>query len=69
MTEGGYWLVKVVGKDDDKQIEETGRDLLKAKVRNDWLEALWDDPENIVDSYLDDEQKAWASDRVSSSQN
>lgn len=64
MTEGGYWLVRVVGKDDDKQIEEADRDLLKAEVFNDWMEALWDDPENIVDSYLDDEQKAWAADRV-----
>lgn len=67
MTEGGYWLVKVVGKDDDKQIEEADRDLLKAKVFNDWMEAMWDDPENIVDSYLDDEQKEWAAARVSSS--
>jgi parvulin-like peptidyl-prolyl isomerase len=67
MTEGGYWLVKVVGKADDKQIEEADRDLLKAKAVNGWLEALWDNPENIVDNSLDDEKKAWAVARVSSS--
>ncbi len=69
MTEGGYWLVKIVDKADDMQIAEADRDLLKAKAFNDWLEALWDDPENIVDSYLNDKQKAWATERVSSSQN
>ncbi len=69
MTEGGYWLVKVVDKAADMQIAEADRDLLKAQALNDWLAALWDDPDNMVDSYLDDKQKAWAVARVSSSQN
>jgi len=68
-TKGGYWLVKVVDKADDKQLEEADRKLLKTKAFKDWLAALWDDPGNIVDSYLDDKQKAWAVARVSSSQN
>ena len=61
-TRGGYWLVKVVGIDDNnKEIEDEDRDLLKAKALNEWLLALWDNPENeIDDSYLDDEKKMWA---------
>ncbi len=35
-----------------------------AELLNEWIEALWDDPENIVESYLDNEQKKWALDRV-----
>ena len=60
-TKGGYWLVKVVDKDDNRQIEDDDRDLLKAKALDEWVSSLWDDPENEVDdSYLDDEKKAWA---------
>ena len=60
-TRGGYWLVKVMGIEDNKQIEEDDRELLKAKALNEWVSALWDDPENeIDDSYLDDEKKGWA---------
>jgi len=35
--------------------------LLKARALDEWVFSLWDDPENEVDdSYLDDEKKAWA---------
>ena len=65
ITKGGYWLLKVLDKADNRQIEDADRDLLKAKAFNDWLLALWDNPENeIDDSYLDDEKKAWAVDRA-----
>ena len=59
-TEGGYWLVKVTEADENRQIEEEDRDILKADAFNQWAEALWDDPENRVESYLDDEKKEWA---------
>jgi len=59
-TRGGYWLVKVMGIEDNKQIEEDDRELLKSKALNEWVSALWDDPDNKVDSYLDDEKKGWA---------
>lgn len=64
VTKGGYWLLKVLDKADNRQIEDADRDLLKAKAFNDWLSALWDNPENVVESYLDDEKKAWAVDRA-----
>ena len=61
VTTGGYWLLMVLDKDDNRQISDDDRDLLKAMALNEWVLALWDDPENEVDdSYLDDEKKAWA---------
>ena len=60
-TNGGYWLVKVVDEDDNRQIEDDDRDLLKAKALDAWVFSLLYDPENEMDdSYLDEEKKAWA---------
>jgi len=59
-TEGGYWLLKVVDIDENRQITDDDRDLLKADALDKWVEGLFDDPKNKVESYLDDEKKAWA---------
>ena len=59
VTKGGYWLIMVVDKDEDRQLEDDGRDLLKGKLLNEWVSGLWDNAE-IDDSYLDDEKKWWA---------
>ncbi|MDH5696386.1 MAG: peptidylprolyl isomerase [Dehalococcoidia bacterium] len=59
-TKGGYWLLKVVAVDDNRQIEKENRDLLKGDALNKWVEELRDDPENKVVTYLDDEKKQWA---------
>ena len=61
ITQGGFWLLEVVAKDDSRQMEESDRDLLKAKLLNEWVNSLFDDPENDVDhSYLTEEKKTWA---------
>ncbi len=60
-TKGGYWLIKIVDKDENRPIDDNDRNLLKAKALDDWVSSLLDDPENEVDdSYLDNEKKAWA---------
>ena len=59
-TKGGYWLIKVVAVDDNRQIDKEDRDLLKADALNKWVKGLWDDPENKVESYLDDVKQQWA---------
>ena len=64
ITKGGYWLLEVVDEDEDRQIEDDDRDLLKGKLLNEWVSGLWDDPENKVESYLDDEKKWWAVERA-----
>jgi len=64
MTKGGYWLLKVLDKEDSKEIEDENRDLLKTFALREWLSSLWDDPENEIEDYLDEEKKAWAVNRV-----
>jgi parvulin-like peptidyl-prolyl isomerase len=59
-TKGGYWLVKVVDKEDNRPISDEDRDFLKNKALSDWITSLSDDPENKVESYLDGNKKAWA---------
>jgi len=59
-NEGYYWLVKVVEIDEDRQIEEGDRELLTNKAFNDWFEEFKNNPDNVVESYLDDEKKEWA---------
>jgi len=53
-------LIKVVDMDDNREIEASDRDSLKAKALEEWVSSLWDDPANKVEDYLDDEKKAWA---------
>jgi parvulin-like peptidyl-prolyl isomerase len=64
ITKGGYWLLEVVDEDEDRQIEDDDRASLKGKLLEEWVSGLWDDPENKVESYLDDEKKGWAVERA-----
>ena len=63
ITKGGYWLLKVVDEDEDRQIEDDDRDLLKGKLLSEWVLGLWDDAD-IDDSYLDSEKMQWAIQRA-----
>jgi len=60
VTTGGYWLLKVLDKEDNRQISDDDRDLLKTKALNEWVLSLWSDTGNEVNSYLTDEMKEWA---------
>ena len=64
MTRGGYWLVKAVGKDDNRKIEDNDRALLKLKALDEWIASLWDNPDNEVEDYLDNEKIVWALDKA-----
>ncbi len=59
-TKGGYWLIKVVERDENRTLEPSDRDLLKAKALDDWVSELLADETNIVESYLNNKQKVWA---------
>ncbi len=63
-TKGGYWLVKVTEVDNNRQIGDEDRNLLKADAFNKWVEALVNDPNNKVVSHLDEGKKLWAISRV-----
>jgi hypothetical protein len=60
VTTGGYWLVQVLAEEDDRELSADDRDFLKNKALSDWVAALWDDPENEIESFLDADQKNWA---------
>ncbi len=60
LTTGGYWLLKVLDKEDNKQISDDDRNLLKTKALDEWVFSLWYDPGNEIDSYLTDEMREWA---------
>jgi foldase protein PrsA len=59
-TKGGYWLLKVVGIEDNRQIEDEDREFLKAEALSKWIEAQVNNPKNKAENYLDDAKKAWA---------
>jgi parvulin-like peptidyl-prolyl isomerase len=63
ITEGGYWLFKVL-ESDTREISEEDRDILVAPIINEWLVSLWDDPEDNIDSYLDEEMREFAINKV-----
>jgi len=57
-TKGGYWLIKVVDKDDNRRVKDSDRDLLKAEAVKEWVETPCN--ENKIENYLDYTRKAWA---------
>jgi len=59
-TTGGYWLIKVADAASDRPIDEADRDTLKRDALNQWTAGLLDDPDNTVESYLDEEKTNWA---------
>ena len=64
LTKGGYWLVKVIDKDDNRKIEDNDRALLKLKALDEWIASLWDNPDNELEDYLDNEKMVWALDKA-----
>lgn len=62
-TKGGYWLFEVLDSD-IMELAEEDRNSLVSKTINDWLASLMDDPENKIDSYLDDEMRAFAASKA-----
>lgn len=61
-TGGGYWLVKVLEKDDTRQVDKDTRDQLKGKAFQDWMEEQI--KTSTIEQYLDEKQKAWAVDYI-----
>ncbi len=63
-TQGGYWLVRVLGVDIDKRITDDDRLILKRQALDDWLTSLLSDPENEIEVLLDEDKKTWAVERA-----
>lgn len=57
-TRGGYWLVKVVERDANRQLDDETRQILKARLFGEWVDELRGD--SLIENYLTEEQKVWA---------
>ncbi len=58
-TQGGYWLVKVVEKEDSRPLSEEDRETLINEIIIDWIKSLVEDPSNEVINYIDDEMRVF----------
>jgi len=64
-SQGGYWLVRVVDVDEDRELSAEDRNFFIANLFEDWFDVLSADPNNIVDSsYLTEALKEEAIQRV-----
>jgi len=64
-TQGGYWLIKVLDEDKNREIEEDDRNALKDRALNEWVGSLWEDPDNDIDeSQLTVARVEWAVERA-----
>ncbi len=61
ITQGGYWLIQIVEKEDDRQIDNNERDYLKSKAFDQWISML---DTNYTFNLLSESQKAYAIARV-----
>jgi parvulin-like peptidyl-prolyl isomerase len=61
-TKGGYWLIKVVDKDDSRVLDEETRNTVKLSLFEDLL--IEQSEKLSVEMYLTEDQKSWAVDRV-----
>lgn len=61
-TQGGYWLIKAVDKDDNRQLDDATREAIKSKAFEDWLNERRE--KSTIENYLDAEQKSWAVARI-----
>jgi parvulin-like peptidyl-prolyl isomerase len=57
---GGYWLIEVTESEADREIDDDNRLILKNDALTSWLEELRDDPDNVINNYLDEEKLNWA---------
>ena len=60
MTRGGYWLVKVLARDENRKIDDEDRQALKNKALIEWLQTLKANPENKIENLLNEEKISWA---------
>jgi peptidyl-prolyl cis-trans isomerase SurA len=58
-TEGGFWLVKIAAAE-NRPVSDEDRDSMIGLLFNDWLEGLKSDPATKIESYFDENRKAWA---------
>jgi parvulin-like peptidyl-prolyl isomerase len=64
-TQGGYWLVKVIDKDNNKKLSDDDRTTLIDKAYSDWINQLWLEYAADIDtSGMTDAVQLWAVERA-----
>jgi parvulin-like peptidyl-prolyl isomerase len=64
-TNGGYWLVDVVDKAEDRPLEESDQELLANTDHSDWLSQLYEDAAADIDiNYLTQELQSWMMEKL-----
>lgn len=58
-TTGGYWLYEVTGTG-TMSISEDNRETLVDDLADEWFVAIWENPDNVIISYLDEEMRDFA---------
>lgn len=62
-TRGGYWLIKVVAKEESKPLSEEDRETLISQRINEWITSLEEDPSHHTVIHLNDEMRKFAINR------
>jgi parvulin-like peptidyl-prolyl isomerase len=57
---GGYWLIEVTESEDNRELDDENRLILKNDALNNWVEGLKDNPDNVIVNNLDEEKLSWA---------
>jgi parvulin-like peptidyl-prolyl isomerase len=64
-TKGGYWLIEVLDREDNRQIEDEDKEYLVDQAYSDWLSQLWSDAGDEIDgSGLTEELMQWIIERL-----
>ena len=65
-TKGGYWLIQVAEKEDNRQLPEEDRETLINNLIIDWIDSLVEDTSVEVINYVDDEMSDFILRKLSS---
>lgn len=60
VTTGGYWLVQVIEKEENKEVSAGDRDLLTQAAYGDWFTSLRTSPDNKIEVLITESQRSWA---------
>jgi parvulin-like peptidyl-prolyl isomerase len=63
-TQGGDWIVKLVGKEDNRKLSDDDRNKLIEKAYNEWTNNLWVSASADIIKALTDTEQQWAIDRA-----
>lgn len=63
-TTGGYWLIKVLARDENRTINDEDRQALKNKALIEWIQSLVANPDNKIENLLNQEKISWAISRI-----